>query len=233
MKKGLLIWAIIVFFSFASSMAFAGTVNGTTFNAYGVHDATITESNGGTTVSANAGSDSTYHWNKSNWSTRTGQKAFYSTSEFNGKKVSYITDLSWDLDAGYWGNAYFNVMVEDAGGYKAILAPSYNDATSEGWDTTVGSSTKSYAVFEAEAGWTGTVSTGWYAATWDEVKNLTITNGPFTEFPDTLTGAATMQDDPVYTVANWSAWADQAAGYDADWEKGGFLITFGQSTGGM
>ncbi|MHC4354874.1 MAG: hypothetical protein ACYS0H_19405, partial [Planctomycetota bacterium] len=143
-----------------------------------------------------------------------------------------IISFTWDVVSGYWGNAYFNVMVEDAGGKKAILAPGYNSAASTGWDTTDGSTTNSYCLFEAEPGWTGTTSIGWYAATWDEVKNLTITDGPFTEFPDTLTGAATAQNDPVYTVSNWAAWADLAAGADLDWEQGGVMITFGQSTGG-
>ncbi len=47
-----------------------------------------------------------------------------------------------------------------------------------------------------------------------------------------MDGDATAHDDAKYTVANWAAWADQDAGYDADWEKGGVMITFGQSTGG-
>ena len=91
---------------------------------------------------------------------------------------------------------------------------------------------KSFAVFEAQPGWTGTSHVGWYAATWDEVKNLTITNGPFTEFPDTLNGSAGMQDDPLYSAMNWATWADRSAGGNCGWERDGLMITFGQSTGG-
>ena len=199
-----------------------------TFHAFAVHEGTIDASVPGT-ITANTGNHPDYHWNKSSWAGRTGQKAFYSTSAFNGSPVSVIQELHWDLVEGYWGNAYFNVMVEDAGGKKAILAPSMNSMTDPGWGDM--GANKNYAVFEAEAGWTGTAATGFYAATWDEVKDLIITDGPFTEFPDTLDGAATMQNDPVYTVENWAAWADLAAGGDFGWEKGGFLITFGQSTG--
>ena len=135
--------------------------------------------------------------------------------------------MSWDVDAGYWGNAYFNIMVEDSNGKKAILAPSLNSASTPGWDA----AGQAFSVFEAEAGWAGTAATGWYSATWAEVQNLVITDGPFTEFPDTLNGDAIIQNDAVYSQANWAAWADAAAGYDAGWEKGGVMITFGQSTG--
>jgi hypothetical protein len=211
-----------------SSICFAVTWNG-----YGVHGGSISTSGGQITGIAGdtAGESPEYHWNKSNWSTRTGEKAFYVTSDLNGEKVGKIAGFSWNHVSGYWGNAYFNIMVVDSGGKKAILAPCYNSATSTGWDTTVGSPVKSYAVHEAETGWTGTAATGWYAATWDEVKDLIITDGPFTEFPDTLLGDALAQDDPVYSEANWAAWADSAAGGDLDWEKGGVMITFGQSTG--
>jgi len=202
-----------------------------TWSAWGVHEATITFDNTTHTITAVTGNDGTYHWNKSSWDTRTGQKAFVTTSDFNGQTVGgAITGISWDLDAGYWGNAYFNIMVEDAGGKKAIIAPSYNSATSEGYDAYIGdSTTKAFAIFEAESGWAGTTDTDWYAATWDEIKDLTITSGPFTEFPDTLDGAATAQNDPAYVASNWGDWA--AAGGCPGAELGGFLITFGQSTG--
>ncbi len=218
-----------------ASFSMASGVMAVTWNGYGVHGGSITESGGQfTAVAGNtAGETPEYHWNKSSWATRTGEKAFYVTSDLNGMPVGAITEFSWDFVSGYWGNAYFNIMVEDGGGKKAILAPKYNGPSTTGWDTTVGSTTKSYCVFEAEAGWTGTATIGWDGATWDEVKVLTITDGPFTEFPDTLAGTATGQGDPAYTVANWAAWADQAAGYDADWEKGGVMVTFGQSTGAV
>lgn len=204
------------------------------WSGYGVHGGSISEAAGQITAIAGdtAGETPDYHWNKSSWATRTGEKAFYVTSDLNGLPVGAISSFAWDHVSGYWGNAYFNIMVQDAGGKRAILAPSLNSATSSGWDTDSSDDVqKPYSVFEAEAGWTGTAATGWYAANWDEVKGLTIADGPFTEFPDTLAGAATAQDDPVYVLANWAAWADQAAGYDADWEKGGVMITFGQSTG--
>jgi hypothetical protein len=130
------------------------------------------------------------------------------------------------------GATPISIMVEDAGGKKAILAPAYNSATDTGWGERAAPEEKSYCVFEAESGWTGTADTGWRAATWDEVKYLTITDGPFTEFPDTLGGDAAGYDDPAYSIANWAAWADLAGGAGSDWEKGGVMITFGQSTGG-
>ncbi|MHC4371649.1 MAG: hypothetical protein ACYSW8_28880, partial [Planctomycetota bacterium] len=218
-----------------------GRVDAVTWNAYGVHGATISVDSGPVTMVTavagdTAGQTPDFHWNKDTptgpWATRTGQKAFYVTSDLNGRPVASIISFTWDFVSGYWGNAYFNIMVEDAGGKKAILAPAYNSAASTGWDTTVGSSTKSYCVFEAEAGWTGTASTGWHAATWEEVRYLTITDGPFTEFPDTRAGDALGYGDLVYSIDNWAAWADLAAGRDSDWEKGGVMITFGQSTGG-
>ncbi|UCG46759.1 MAG: hypothetical protein JSU94_14790 [Phycisphaerales bacterium] len=212
----------------------AGSAHGAIeWHAWAVHDGWIDASSAPAALTANTGNDEYYHWNKSDWPTRTGQKAFYSTNAFNGRKVASIQTVQWTLVAGYWGNAYFNVMVMDTQGKKAILAPAKNSATSTGWDTDASDDggQKPYCVFEAQPGWTGTAQTGWYAANWDEVKNLLITDGPFTEFPDTLGGAATMQNDPVYTAANWAAWADLWADKDLGWEKDGFLITFGQSTG--
>jgi len=212
-----------------------------TWNGYGVHGGSISISSGQITAVTEdtEGNIPDFHWNKSSWTTRTGQKAFYVTSDLNGKKVGNISTFSWDIVSGYWGNAYFNVMVEDANGYKAILAPSCNNLTDTGWGPSVlpcgvhspSGNPGTYSIFEAEPGWTGTMYTGWRAATWDEVKDLKISDGPFTEYPDTLAGAATGQDDTVYTLDNWAAWADQAAGADLDWEKGGVMITFGQSTG--
>jgi hypothetical protein len=235
MKRALILFGVVVVVTLL--LANSNVLAAVTWNGYGVHgDAGITVAGGQVTAVAGdtAGETPDYHWNKSSWSTRTGEKAFYVTSDLNGQKVGVITDFTWDFVSGYWGNAYFNVMVEDSGGKKAILAPSLNSATTAGWDTDSSDdgAQKPYSVFEAEAGWIGTAATGWYAANWDEVKNLTITDGPFTEYPDTLGGTATVQDDPVYSIANWAAWADQDAGYDADWEKGGVMITFGQSTGG-
>ena len=136
-----------------------------------------------------------------------------------------ITEFSWDNTEGYWGNAYFNIMVEDANGYRAILAPSLNSGTTSGFDA----AGAAFSVFEAELGWTGTAATGWYAATWDQVKDLTITDGPFTEFPDTLGGDATAQGDAVYQESNWADWAGVWG--DPNFASNGVLVTFGQSTG--
>ncbi|MBW2245132.1 MAG: PEP-CTERM sorting domain-containing protein [Deltaproteobacteria bacterium] len=182
-----------------------------------------------------AGDATEYHWNKSSWSGRTGQKAFVSTADFNGMTLeNAITSLSYTVDTGsstFWGNAYWNIILEEGDGDRAILAPSYNSATSSGFETDGSAGgLKDFAIFEAEAGWTSTGS-GFYAADWSEVKDLTISAGPFTEFPDTLGGTATVQGDPVYTAANWAAWADQSAGSDAGWESDGVLFVFGQSTG--
>lgn len=221
---------VAVFITFLS----VNSINAYTINdwhAWGAHGATISEAAG--VITANTpdtdGSGTVFHWNKSSWETRTGSKAFYSTSALNGMTVGSIIDITYNVNSGYWGNAYFNIMVEDENGKRAILAPSKNSETSSGWITESGN--MAFSVFEAETGWTGTSSTGWYAADFDAVKNLIITNGPFTEFPDTLGGTATAQDDPVYVVGNWAAWADQSAGADLGWEQDGLMITFGQSTG--
>src|SRR5690606_17459391 len=80
-----------------------------------------------------------------------------------------------------------------------------------------------------EAGWTGTASTGSGVATWDDIRNLTITSGPFAEFPDTLTGAAEGQGDARYLLSNWADWAAQSGSSGAHLH--GVLLTFGQSTG--
>ncbi|MEN6357300.1 MAG: PEP-CTERM sorting domain-containing protein [Armatimonadota bacterium] len=218
MKK--VLFGLVVFALAIASASMAGAVE---WHAWGVHGGAISSTAPGT-ITAVTGNDATYHWNKSNWSTRTGQKAFYSTNAFNGQNVSVIQDITYTVTAGYWGNVYFNVMVQDANGKKAILSPSYNSATNSGW-TLTGTLGKSFCVFEAESGWTGTSATGWYAADWDEVKNLTIANGPFAEFPDTVTAPhASAQGDALYTVSNWYAWGGAAA-------SDGLLITFGQSTG--
>ena len=201
------------------------------WHAWGTHDGSVSITSPGTATSSIT-SDPTYHWNKSSWSGRTGQKAFITTSDFNGMTVSdAIQSIDYDVTDGYWGDVYFNIMVQDSNGKKAILTPAYNSDSSSGFatDGSAGAS-GDFCVFEAEAGWVGTSAVGWYAAEFDAIKDLVITDGPFTEFPDTLTGAATAQDDPVYTAANWAAWADNSAGFDCGWESDGFLITFGQST---
>ena len=228
MKKIFSGLAVVVIFVFLVESAVA-----IDWHAWGVHEATIDATGAPSEVTAVTGNNDKYHWNKSNWETRIGQKAFYSTNAFNGLPVESIESLSWDVVEGYYGNAYFNVMVQDSTGKRAILAPSCNGPSSTGWGPLSACSPVggTYSVFEAESGWGGTTQTGWYAATWEQVKDLVIADGPFTEFPDTLNGDATVQDDDAYSIENWAAWADSSAGYDADWEKDGFMITFGQSTG--
>ena len=234
MKRVMMILAV-------AALMTAGTVpaEAAEWHAWGTHGGTIDGSVQGVVdavVNDTDGDTPDYHWNKSSWATRTGQKAFMSTSAFNGMTLdAALQGLSYTVDMGVstaWANAYWNVMVEDAGGKKAILSPAYNSATSSGFATDGSAGADNdYCIFEAEAGWTGTALTGWYAGEWDDVKHLTITDGPFTEYPDTLGGTATIQDDPVYTVANWAAWADQSANGDGDWEQDGLLFVFGQSTG--
>ena len=123
--------------STAALLLITTSANAVSFNAFGVHGGTITVSGDQITAvtDSTAGQTPEYHWNKSNWGSRTGQKAFYGTSDFNGMPVSSITSMSWTVTSGYWGNAYFNVMVEDANGKKAILAPGHNSAATPGWDT--------------------------------------------------------------------------------------------------
>ena len=210
-----------------------------TWHAWGTHGGTVSFSPTGDEIVANVldtdGDSPDYHWNKSSWASRTGQKAFVSTSDFNGLTLeNAITSLEYTVDepnSTTWGNAYWNIILQEPDGDRAILAPSYNSATSSGFKTdgTAGA-LKDFAIFEAEPGWTST-STGFYAAEWSEVKDLVIAPGPFTEFPDTLGGTATAQNDVVYSLANWAAWADQSAGSDAGWEQDGVLFVFGQSTG--
>lgn len=213
----------------AVMVAVAGTASATTLlvgdmNAWATHGGGIVV-NGDGSVTATTGNDPDYHWNKSGWAGRTGQKAFLTTGALNGLKVGDITEFSWDFVSGYWGNAYFNIMVEDVNGFRAILAPSSNSAASTGFNA----AGLAFAVFEAEVGWTGTAATGFNAATWDQVKDLTISPGPFTEFPDTLTGDATAQNDAVYQESNWGDWAGLWG--NSDWADHGVLVTFGQSTG--
>ena len=233
MKKLMTIVLLLMVFCSSSQ------IQATQWRAWGVHGGTIDGSTAGVidaTVNDTDGQSPDYHWNKSSWDTRTGQKAFFTTNAFNGMTLqNAITSISYTVDTAnstYWGNAYWNIMVEDAGGKKAIISPAYTSATSSGFatDGSAGAG-NDFCIFEAEAGWTGTSSTGWYAAEFNDVKDLIITAGPFTEYPDTSGGTAIGQDDAVYTAANWAAWADAAAGSDAGWEQDGFLFTFGQSTG--
>lgn len=190
-----------------------------TWDAWAVHGGSLDTSVAGQ-ITSNVTSDPTYHWNKSSWETRTGEKAYYSTSAFNGMTVGSILSVDYQVTAGYWGDVYFNVYVQDSAGKRAILSPSYNSATQSGW----AASGASYCVFEAESGWTGTTKTGWYAATWDQVKNLTISTGGPLEMPDTVNVPhATARYDSLYQFSNWTDWGGQAA-YD------GFAIVFGQST---
>ncbi len=195
-----------------------------TWNAWAVHGGLIDTATNPGQIITTLGSDPEYHWNKSAWDTRTGQKAFYSTSAFNGMKVGDILSLDYDIVSGSYTNVYFNVIVEDANGKRAHLAPYYpNTQYSSGWGA------DDVCVFEAEAGWTGTAKTGFRAATWDEVKNLTISGGGPLDTPDTVNSPhAAYQGDPLYQFSNWTDWATSwgvpQAAYD------GFLIEFGQST---
>ena len=212
--------------------AFAGHIE---WHAWGVHGGEVSVTAAGVieaVVEDTATQATVYHWNKSSWASRTGEKAFVSTGDFNGQTIgAAISSLSYTVDTGsstFWGNSYWNIMVKDAGGKRAIIAPKSNSATSSGFAS---DGSLDFAVFEAEAGWAGTVNTGFTGATWAEISLLTIDSGPFTEFPDTLGGTATAQNDSAYTAANWAAWADQSAGSDAGWETDGVLFVFGQSTG--
>lgn len=215
------------------SIATAPLFAANTWHAWGTHGATVSIPSPGVieaVVNNTSGDATDYHWNKSSWSSRTGQKAFVSTPDFNGITIgSAITSLERTVDlSGSTGfaNSYWNIVVEDINGKKAIVAPSAFTAVDAGY-----SPLAIYSIFEAEAGWIGTASTGFSSASWAEISLLSITNGPFTEFPDTLAGSATMQNDAVYDISNWAAWADQSAGLDGDWEQDGVLFVFGQSTG--
>ncbi len=205
-----------------------------TFNMWGTHGASIDYDSESGVLTAFTGRDANFHWNKSNWANRTGKKAFFSTADFNSMTVeNALTAISWEHVAGSDGDIYFNIMVEDSGGHKAILAPryygnSYTNTTGQAGFVT-NDTQNWFSVFEAEAGWTGTSSTGAGVATWSEIKDLTITTGPFAEFPDTLTGAAKFQNDPVYQLSNWANWAADSGSTGA--HQDGVLITFGQSTG--
>lgn len=206
-----------------------------TFSMWGTHGAAIDYDTGTGTLTVLTGRDSNFHWNKGNWERRTGRKAFFSTDHFNGQTVeNAITSIDYNhvSDAANALDAYFNIMVEDSNGYKAILAPRYyatdgNAVNQSGFVTN--NDLNWYSIFEAESGWTGTASTGFGVATWDDVKGLTITTGPFTEFPDTLGGAATGQNSPLYQLSNWADWAADSGAAGA--HQHGFMITFGQSTG--
>ena len=134
----LLTLVMLLTMSIVTAAPVGATVPSTiTWNSYGVHGGSISVSSGEVTAIAGntAGESPEYHWNKSTWTGRTGEKAFYVTSDLNGCKVSVISDFDWNFVSGYWGNAYFNVMVEDSNGFRAILAPAKNSAETSGWDT--------------------------------------------------------------------------------------------------
>ena len=227
---------LVAIFAAAITSGDASAAN--VWHEWGTHGGTVAITASGE-ITANvldtSGGSPEYHWNKSSWASRTGQKAFVSTADFNGLTLeNAISSLDYTVDVGnstYWGNAYWNIILQEPDGDRAILAPSYNSATSSGFatDGSAGAG-NDFAIFEAEPGWTST-GTGFYAATWNDVKDLVISSGPFTEFPDTLGGTATSQGDPAYQLANWAAWADQSAGFDSGWEQDGVLFVFGQSTG--
>jgi hypothetical protein len=206
---------------------------GQEFSLWATHGAAISYDSESGVLTAITGNNPTYHWNKSSWAGRTGLKAFATTGAFNGQTVDEALDrLSWTNIAGDSGDAYFNIMVQDAEGRRAILAPRYYGSNANAVEASgfVTDNTKNwFSVFEAEDGWSGTTATGAGVATWDEIKNLTIANGPFAEFPDTLTGTATGPGDAVYAVSNWADWATDYGSTGA--QLHGVLITFGQSTG--
>ena len=228
MKKAITMLALV------AVMGICNSAYAIEWHAWGVHGGTATITGEGAisaSVHDTAGQTPDYHWNKSSWTTRTGQKAFVSTSAFNGMTLdAAIQSLSYTgQTATNWSNVYWNIVIQDSGGKKAIVSPAYNSASSTGFATDGSAGTgKDYCIFEAESGWSGTTSTGWYAAEWADIKNLTIASGPFTEFPDTLTGTATMENDPVYSVTNWAAWATNSGAVSA--QNDGFLFVFGQST---
>ncbi|MBX2851659.1 MAG: PEP-CTERM sorting domain-containing protein [Phycisphaeraceae bacterium] len=196
------------------------------WHAWGVHGATISSPSAGT-VDVETGSDADYHWNKSSWSGRTGKKAFYSTNDFLGQTIGDITQITWDVTDGSQGDVYFNIMVDDGDGDKGILIPSVSSSlygTAGQWGDGA-----LFRIVEADAGFDPTLLT--VPQSWDDVKDLVITTGPFNDEPDNLAGAALAQGGPVYDGNNWAEWADAAAGSDLGWEQDGLLIVFGQSTG--
>lgn len=196
------------------------------WHAWGVHEATISESSGSITAYTpntpdGSGITTQYLWDKSSPPTRNGAKAFYSTSAFTGLTIGDITQFTWDFDAGLQGNAYFNVMVDDGSGDKGILIPTVSSSlfgTASQWGDGA-----TFRIVEPDAGFD--IGTSLSSLVWNDVKDLVITTGPFNDQPDTLSGT---QD---YTGNNWAAWADLAAGSDSDWEQDGVLVVFGQSTG--
>jgi hypothetical protein len=222
LKKRMLLACILILGLLISLPAASWAI---TWHAWAVHDGSINATSVPGQITSTLTSDLTYHWNKSNWSTRTGQKAYYSTSDFNGMTVGSILSVGYQVTSGNWGNVYFNVYVQDSNGKRAILSPSYNSAAQSGW----AAAGNSYCVFEAESGWTGTAKTGWYAATWDQVKNLTISTGGPLELPDTVNSPhATVQNDTLYQSTNWTDWAKLSGVEQAAFD--GFAIIFGQST---
>ncbi len=119
-----------------SSAAFAGEVTG--FNGWGVHGGSVTVNPDGS-ITGNHGDSELdtpkYHWNKSDWTGRNGRKAFYSTAELNGRPVSDILSIDYAVSgpSDNRDDVYFNIMIEDAGGARAILAPRYLSDTSSGF----------------------------------------------------------------------------------------------------
>ncbi|MHC4354910.1 MAG: hypothetical protein ACYS0H_19585, partial [Planctomycetota bacterium] len=94
MKNLLAICAVAVVILSATGLARA-----VTWNTYGVHGGSISLSGGQITAIAGntVGETPDYHWNKSNWTARTGEKAFYVTSDLNGQKVESIISFTWDV----------------------------------------------------------------------------------------------------------------------------------------
>lgn len=179
-----------------------------TWDAWAVHDGLIDATTLPGQITSTLTSDPTYHWNKSSWDGRTGQKAFYSTDDFNGMTVGSILSVDYNVTSGSASNVYFNIYVQDVNGKRAILAPA--DKTTGGRYAWAESGT-SYSVFEVQSGWIGTASIGQRAATWDEVKNLIISIGGPLELPDTVNAPhATVQNDPLYQFSNWTAWATKS-----------------------
>ncbi|MBC2594003.1 PEP-CTERM sorting domain-containing protein [Ruficoccus amylovorans] len=199
-----------------------------TFNLWGVHDAIIDVDDSGT-VTAIIGANDNYHWDKGGsgsaaWDNRTGMKAFLSTAEFNGTTVgTALTSLDWTmLNTGASDdNLYFNIVVTDGQGGYAILSPRTYSRTDTGYKP--GNASYQYRVNEATANWAGPTGT----VDWADIQDLVIASGGFADAPDTLTGAAQYQGDPVYQDSNWSDWASAygAAGAADD----GLIITIGQS----
>jgi hypothetical protein len=217
MKRVMLTLGILAFLAQSSSADYRG---------WGVHEGRLGQSAGVTRIEAQTSSDYRYHWDKSDWNTQIGQKVYISTDEFLGMTIeNALQSISYDVVDGNWVNVYWNIVVEDTNGGRAVISPAKNSQTSSGFIP--GTPTLDYSILVADQNWIGPVGEG--VANWNDIKDLIIAMGPAPELPDTLSGSATGQGDPRYQVENWKDWAEDSGIESAFLD--GFMIVFGQSTG--